>query len=114
MTFVRRLALLTLLLLGGVGAAYGGTKTSPAPVAGTEIEGMMVIRLEHHWVMELAGQRFGLIQFDTPMTTVLLGRFHLDLPVPAMAIVVPVLTVPLLAGAGVVMHGRRRRNGFYA
>jgi len=73
---------------------------------------MLVIMLEHHWVVEVAGQRYGLIQFDTPMTTVLLGQFYFDLPVPALAVVVPLLTIPALAAVGILMHGRRRRHGF--
>ncbi len=73
---------------------------------------MLVIMLEHHWVVEIAGQRYGLIQFDTPMTTILLGRLNFDLPVPAFVVLVPLLTVPALAAVGVVMNGRRKRHGY--
>lgn len=109
MSFLRRLLLLAgLALLLAPGARAGGG------AAGTDKEGILMITLEHHWVIEVAGQRYGLIQFDTPMTTVLLGRFYVDLPVSAFVVVVPLLTVPALAALGILLHGRRRRHGFYA
>lgn len=75
---------------------------------------MLVIVLEHHWVVEIAGHRFGLIQFDTPSTTLLLGGFDLDFPMRASAVLAPVAVVPALMAIGIIMHGRRRRHGFYS
>jgi hypothetical protein len=72
----------------------------------------LIIALEHHWVVEVAGQRFGLIQFDTPMTTVLVGPMNFDLPVPALLLLAPAFALPALAAVGLVMHGRRRQLGF--
>jgi hypothetical protein len=102
-----------LFVTGLVLALAPGLRAGTTP-ADAELDHNLVIELVHHWVVEVGGERFGLIQFDTPMTTVLMGGFDFDLPVPAFAVVAPVLTVPLLAAIGIIMHGRRRRHGFYS
>lgn len=101
-----------LLLLGMLLLLAPAVRAEATPVTDAELDEMLVITLVHHWVIEIGGQRFGLIQFDTPMTTVLLGRVNFDLPVPALAVVAPLLTVPILAAVGVGLQHRRRRHGF--
>jgi hypothetical protein len=105
MTLVRRLVLVFALIV----------LTAPCVRASatTTVEGApLVIMLEHHWVVEVSGHRFGVIQFDTPMTTILLGGVDFDVPAPAILVLLPLLAVPVLAAVGLVMHARRRRLEF--
>jgi hypothetical protein len=104
MQVLRRLLLLASLAVLLVPCARA-TGTAPE-------NGMLRIVLEHHWVVEVSGHRFGLIQFDTPMTVVLLGGIDFDVPAPAFVVLAPLLTLPLLAVIGVVARNRRRRFEF--